>query len=126
RTWVDPDPVSELQRWITVRGDHGGPLFTNVAGRGPRGRGDRFDAGLSGKSVGRVLKSAVAGIGEAPEKYSAHSLRAGFITSAALAGVEPRLIKEQSRHKSYDMVDRYVHAATSLRDNAVRKMHPRG
>lgn len=126
RTWADPDPVSETQRWLEARGAQGGPLFTNIAGRGPRSQVDRFEAGLSGKSVGRILKSAVNGIGEDPERYSAHSLRAGFITSAALAGVEPRLIKEQSRHRSYDMVDRYIHAATSLRDNAVRKMHPRG
>ena len=127
RTWLDPDPVVAVQAWLEVRGGAPGPLFTNIGGRGPRlDESDRETRALSGKAVSRILQAAVSGIGEDSSTYSAHSLRSGFITTAALAGVEPRLIKDQSRHRTYEMLDRYIHSATSLRDNAVRKMHPRG
>ncbi|WP_082937595.1 tyrosine-type recombinase/integrase [Rhodococcus sp. 852002-51564_SCH6189132-a] len=111
-----------MKRWAELRGSEGGPLFTNVAGRGPRGS---IGGQLSDAHPNRVVKRAVTLIGEDPTRYSAHSLRSGFITSAARAGVEPRLIKQQSRHATYEMVDRYVHLGVSLHDNAVRRMHPR-
>jgi hypothetical protein len=53
-------------------------------------------ARLSDRDVARVVKAA----GYDPDSYAGHSLRSGFITSAARAGVPEAQIQIQSRHKS--------------------------
>lgn len=42
------------------------------------------------------------------EKFYGHSLRAGFATAAAAAGVEERAIMKQTRHRSSATVRRYI------------------
>lgn len=112
-----PCPVVTLQEWIKVRGNEPGPLFTNLWNP------DKSkDGRLSPPTVNRILKKALEDMGEDVSKYSAHSLRSGFATSAAREGVPPHLIKKQTRHSSYEMVDRYIHAGGSFRDNATRFM----
>ena len=51
-------------------------------------------------------------------KYSGHSLRAGLVTSAAVAGVSERLIMRQTGPKSLNTLVRYVRDASLFRDNA--------
>ncbi|OHV18258.1 hypothetical protein BK022_00360 [Methylorubrum extorquens] len=51
-------------------------------------------------------RAAAAGLD--PTLFSGHSMRAGFATSAALAGVEERLIMRQTRHRSAATVRRYI------------------
>jgi hypothetical protein len=65
-----------------------GPVFVSVNRHGGIGT-----ARLSPIDVARVVKAAVAAAGEAPEDYAGHSLRSGFITSAARAGVAERHIQ---------------------------------
>ncbi|WP_275792885.1 tyrosine-type recombinase/integrase [Prescottella equi] len=122
KTWITPCPVVEMKRWLSIRGSEQGPIFTNVGNRGPR---TTHGQGLDPTHVNRTLKRAIEAIGEDPSKYSAHSLRSGLITSAARLGVEPRLIKMQSRHATYEMLERYIHDVNSLSNNVVRAMHPR-
>ncbi|ORI22043.1 hypothetical protein BH686_16730 [Rhodococcus erythropolis] len=110
-------PVRSMRRWIELRGDEPGPLFTNIWSNGV-GNSRR----LSPNSVTSVLKAALSAIGDDPSSYSAHSLRSGFATAAAKAGVPARLIKQQTGHRSYEMVDRYVQDGSSLIDNATRYM----
>lgn len=122
RTYIDPCPVLSMRGWIDVRGVEPGPIFTNVGNRGPR---KNHGGPLTPSHVNRLIKRSVGSIGEDPSRYSAHSMRAGLVTSAARAGVEPRLIKLQTGHASYEMLDRYIHSANSLSDNVVRAMHPK-
>lgn len=53
-------------------------------------------------------------MGFAPEEFSGHSLRAGFATSAAAAGANERDIMEHTRHKSDQMVRRYIRKGVIL------------
>jgi integrase len=50
--------------------------------------------------------------------YSGHSLRAGFATSAASAGLQARDIMERTGHKSETMVARYVRDGNLFRSKA--------
>jgi integrase len=50
--------------------------------------------------------------------FSGHSMRAGFVTTAAGAGVDALEISNQTRHKSLDMVKRYARPATIWKSNA--------
>lgn len=54
--------------------------------------------------------------------YGAHSLRHGFATYAALQGVEERLIMKQTRHRSVEMVRRYINEADLFTNNPIDKI----
>ena len=62
----------------------------------------------------------LAGIENA--NYSGHSLRSGFATSAADAGVEERNIMAMTGHKSTEMVRRYIKEANLFKNNPLNKM----
>jgi integrase len=65
-----------------------------------------------------VVRERVAAAGLDPIGYSGHSLRAGFATSAAQAGVQVWRIKAQTRHASNAMLARYIREGELFRDNA--------
>ena len=48
---------------------------------------------------------------ELAKAFSGHSLRAGYCTAAAMAGVPEWKIRRRSRHRTAEMVARYVRAA---------------
>jgi hypothetical protein len=45
--------------------------------------GSARDGTLSGHSVSQIVKERIEAVGEDPDNYGAHSLRAGFATSTA-------------------------------------------
>jgi integrase len=49
-------------------------------------------------------------------KLSGHSLRAGYATAAAAAGIEERKIASVTRHKNTTVVRRYIRSATAFAD----------
>lgn len=65
--------------WIEAAGIVEGPLFRPVS-RSGRVRGD---ARLSDKSVAKIVKAYAQSVGLNVDDFAAHSLRAGFITTAA-------------------------------------------
>jgi integrase len=73
---------------------------------------------LSGDAVAAVTKAAVEEAGLDPDKYAGHSLRAGLVTAAAAAGVEERVIAQQTRHRSVLVLRGYIREASVFRENA--------
>lgn len=59
---------------------------------------------------------------ERAQYFSGHSLRAGFATSAAAYGVSGENIARQTRHKSTQLVQRYIREAELFSRNPLRKM----
>jgi integrase len=53
-----------------------------------------------------------------PQQFSGHSLRAGFLTSAAEAGASIFKMMEVSRHKSVDTLRGYVRRTDLFREHA--------
>jgi len=72
---------------------------------------------MTAQYVSTVLKRHAESAGLGPDKYSAHSLRAGFITQAIRAGKPERRVKEHSGHSSWETFNRYVEEAGTFRDN---------
>jgi integrase len=62
---------------------------------------------LRGIDVARAVR-ALARAGLDPAEFSGHSLRAGFVTSAAETGASILKLQELSRHKSVDVLSGYV------------------
>jgi site-specific recombinase XerD len=80
-------------------------------------RGDTVGAErLTGQSVALIVKRRSKAAGLGPGQLSGHSLRAGYVTAAAAAGVEERKIANVSRHKDLPVLRRYIRAATAFDD----------
>jgi integrase len=106
-------PVLALGAWLTASRISEGAIFRSVDRHG-RVHGGR----LSGEAVSIVVRKRVAAAGLDPTGYSGHSLRAGFATSAAQAGVPTWRIKAQTRHASDAMLARYIREGELFTDNA--------
>lgn len=106
-------PVERMRRWLSVTGDTDGPAFQSLW-RGGRPRGKA----LHPTEVARVVKRCVEAIGLDPADYSGHSLRAGFVTSAAAHGARLDKIMDVTRHSSAGMVLRYIRLADAFEDHA--------
>lgn len=96
-------PMSAMTAWLTVANLSSGAVFRNVT-RCHATLGER----LCDKTVARIIKKRAFTAGLASEGLSGHSLRAGFVTSAALAGFNSALIARQTGHKSLQVLAAYV------------------
>jgi integrase len=96
-------PIKALDQWLQLSGITEGPVFRPVSRRGHVLPGQ-----LSGDSIATVVKQRVSAIGLDPTPYSGHSLRAGFVTSAASVGTPAWRIKAQTGHVSDALVGRYI------------------
>lgn len=106
-------PVAALERWLEISGIEAGAIFRPVDRHGHVAAGR-----LSGDAVSVIVKERVAGAGFDPTGYSGHSLRAGFATSAAIAGVASWRIRRQTGHSSDAMLTRYIRDGELFADNA--------
>jgi integrase len=106
-------PVTALERWRERSGIIEGPTFRPVDRHGRIAPGR-----LSGEAVSVIVKLRVAAAGIDPSGYSGHSLRAGFATSAAQAGVSALKIRAQTGHASDAMLGRYIRDGQLFTDNA--------
>jgi site-specific recombinase XerD len=106
-------PVQRLQEWLDTAGIAEGPIFRSMS------RGDHIlpDA-LTAQSVALVVKRYADAAGLDAAKLSGHSLRAGFITSAADNRASISRIMEVSRHRDPRSVETYVRRADRYNDHA--------
>ena len=113
---IDPMtcPVRALQKWTEVAGVAEGAIFR------PVNRGGRVGTSrLTDQTVGLVVKRCASLAGLDATRFSGHSLRAGFATTAAAAGANERAICNQTGHRSTAVLRRYVRHGTVFIDNAV-------
>jgi site-specific recombinase XerD len=103
-------PVEAVQTWLAAAEISTGPIFRQV------GKGGRLLGPLSGHAVAEIVKQRCQQAGLDPGLFSGHSLRAGFLTSAAEAGCTPFQMQAVSRHKSLDVLSAYIRVA-NLFDN---------
>nr|WP_315221115.1 site-specific integrase [uncultured Duganella sp.] len=99
-------PVKALRDWLELAGIVSGPLFR------PINRHDQVvgSSALTPQSIALIVKSSVRMMsGDAAAKMVAgHSLRAGYCTEAAMTGLQPYQIREQTGHRSDVTLARYI------------------
>jgi integrase len=106
-------PVEAVRAWLDAAGITEGPVFRPIA------KGGRLLAGaLTPQSVALVIKAHARRAGLDPADYAGHSLRAGFLTTAAEHGANVFKMMEVSRHRSVDTLRGYVRRADLFRDHA--------
>jgi hypothetical protein len=64
------------------------------------------------------VKQAIAAIGLDASKFGSHSMRSGWITTAAKNGASVWKMKEISRHSSTDVLAGYVRDADLFQQHA--------
>jgi integrase len=74
-------PVKALQAWVAAAEISSGPVFRAVALGGKVS-----DAPLADNRAARIVKQYARRVGLDPVSYPGHSLRSGFLTSAAESG----------------------------------------
>ena len=77
---------------------------------------------LSGNGVARMVKRRAGAAGFAPELFSGHSLRSGFATTAARAGVAEHKIMRQGRWTTSQAMRGYIQEGELFVDNPSAKL----
>ena len=72
-------PIAAVQAWLTAAKIGDGPVFRLI---------DRHGGALTAQSVALIVKFYAEAAGLDPRAFAGHSLRAGFLTSAAEAGAD--------------------------------------
>ena len=110
-------PVVSLQKWIKISKINSGSLFRRFS------KGSKLSENrLTDQTVALLIKTYLQLAGIDSKKYSGHSLRSGFATSAAESGAEERSIMTMTGHKSTEMVRRYIKEANLFKNNALNKI----
>jgi integrase len=105
--------VASLRRWIALRGNDPGPLYTPMRGL-PRH--------MHPELVARVVKAAARSIGLEPGEHSGHSLRSGFISEAVDRGASTLVVARQTGHRSLDSLRGYYRSADLFSANPTATM----
>lgn len=112
---TDLCPVHTLRLWLDQRPAHG-PLLVRFRKGSEPGLVRLTNERLSDKSVARIVKHYLG------EQYSAHSLRASFVTIAKLNGADDGEIMQQTKHKTSAMIQRYTRIGNVRQFNAGKKL----
>jgi integrase len=106
-------PVEAVQEWLRAANITSGPIFLQV-----HRYGAVRPSGLTPHMVALIVKRRARMAGLNPAEFSGHSLRAGFVTSAAEAGKNHFKIMDVTRHKSMNTLRGYVRSAELFKDYA--------
>jgi integrase len=106
-------PVRAVGEWLSAAGIKDGWVYRRLY------RGERVaETALSDHSIAAVVKRCALAVGLDPAEYAGHSLRSGFMTSAALAKASLFKLMEVSRHKDPKTVMVYVRRSSEFEDHA--------
>ncbi len=106
-------PVAALQAWLSASEIIEGSIFRPIR-RGGHVQSER----LSDRSVANIVKAHAERVGLNPALFSGHSLRAGFLTSAAKRGASHFKMMATSRHRSTETLTGYARDQELFKDHA--------
>jgi len=108
--------VDTLFEWLKKANINDGYLFRSL-----RKNGKVQEKALWPKDVARIIKRYAFNAGLTVSDFSGHSLRSGFLTSAAKAGASIHKMMETSRHKSIETLAGYVRYENLFENHAGEK-----
>lgn len=114
-------PVALLREWLEAAGITEGPIFRPVS-RSGRVRAYSENAEnaprLTTQAVADIIKRYCEAAGLDASTFGAHSLRAGYITTAAERGADLARIMDQSGHRDPRTVVGYIRRANAFRGHS--------
>ncbi|TIW59706.1 MAG: integrase [Mesorhizobium sp.] len=108
-------PVSALKDWLALGGITEGAVF-----RGIDRWGNLEPRALTPQAVNLILKRRAAAAGLDAQLFSAHGLRAGYLTETARRGIPLVEAMQQSQHRSVQQASRYYNDAERQLGRAAR------
>ncbi|CAB3915378.1 Tyrosine recombinase XerC [Achromobacter animicus] len=96
-------PVAAIDQWTAMSDIDSGYVFRKVTRHDTVG-----SRPLTSQSVALILKAAYRRAGGNASLVAGHSLRAGYVTAAAMAGLQPFQIQQQTGHRSTASLARYI------------------
>ena len=116
-------PITALRAWMDHANITDGHLFRQITitPRGER-RAVISDAGISGQVVNRTFARWADAAGLPSGKWTAHSMRAGFVVEGEMAGIPESQLRAQTGHKSpvYYVYAQKAQALTTRRNVSLR------
>lgn len=110
-------PVAAVRQWLELAGIAEGAVFRKVT------KGNRAaTTALHPESANSLVQEAVRRAGIDPAPFSAHSLRAGFVTYTHRRGASDRAIAHQTRHRSLATLGQYIRIDETWEDNAATQL----
>jgi integrase len=105
-------PVRAMHAWLKVRGNWNGPLFCSVR----KGATNVNRKAIDGEIIADVVKRCLSNIGEDPDRFGAHSMRAGLITTSSENDASLAAIKHRTGQKDTRNLMNYIrlHGASKL------------
>lgn len=114
-------PVALIREWLDAADITEGPVFRPVSRSGNVRKSaivTDMPPRLTTQAIADILKRYVRAAGLDATAFGAHSLRAGFVTTAAERGVDLAKIMEVSGHRDPRTVIGYVRRANAFKDHA--------
>jgi integrase len=105
-------PMTALRAWLDAAQITEGAIFRRL------GRGNRLGRRLCSQAVANVVKARASQAGLDPKLFAGHSLRSGFVTTAAKHDKPIDAIMRQTGHRSEKQVMTYIRHATVFKKNA--------
>lgn len=105
-------PVRAIKDWVECSKITSGPIFRPI-----NRHGQLQTKRLSSHAIALIVKRCYLEDGNS-NNVSGHSLRAGFVTTAAKKKVPEHLIMKQTGHKCSDTLKRYIRIGTRFDENA--------
>jgi len=115
RVLITGRTVQALRAWLAAAHIKEGAVF-----RGIDRWGRLTERSLTPQAVNLILKRRIGQGGLEPKFFSAHGLRAGYLTEAARQGVSLPEAMQQSQHRSVQQAARYYHDAERRLGRAAR------
>lgn len=104
-------PIRSLKAWLAQLARSEGPVFVMLR------KGNRLTTNrLSEQSVNALVQRYLG------PGYTAHSLRASFVTVAKLNGADDSKIMNQTKHKTSAMIRRYTRLDSVQQHNAAKEL----
>lgn len=111
-------PVLKLKNWLDISHIVRGPLFIRLGTPGKKWHTKVNEPRrLAASAVNAIIKRRLKHAGINSAGYSGHSLRAGFITSAAAQGTPEYLIQAHTRHRSAKVLRGYMREGNLFASN---------
>ncbi|TXN52356.1 site-specific integrase [Methylobacterium sp. WL2] len=115
-------PVRLVREWLDAAGITSGPVFRPVS-RSGKVRGNCAQlapqpARLTDRSVANILKAYCTAAGLDASTFSGHSLRSGYVTTAAERGADLARIMDQSGHRDPRTVVGYIRRANAFKSHS--------
>ncbi|WP_246692896.1 tyrosine-type recombinase/integrase [Methylobacterium sp. WL64] len=105
-----------MREWLDAAGIVVGPVFWPVSRSGNVRQGEGVR--LTTQAVADVIKRYTAAAGFDAATFGVHSLRAGYITTAAERGADLARIMDQSGHRDPRTLGGYIRRANAFKGHS--------